>query len=739
MNMTAPGTSWRGEIGGGMNATAAMLPFVLSYGFIVYGSAGAATVQTGLTGAVVAVIMGSLLMTVFSRMSMPTVAPSASTSLILGTLVLGLQVDPAMQPGTPEGLARLVAAVSTTSMTAGLLMVVMGVLRMGSLVRYVPQPVLAGFMNGIAVLILWSQLPALMGISGSEWTRLGVVAVAQWQAPALVIGVVTAFAVGLIAWRLPAAPAPMLALIAATAAVVVWQAWSPSLVLDNLARVGNVAPHLLPWPDALAPWWGSQMAALVPHQSAMLTTAVLLALVGGLESVLALAAVDPLLERRSDPDRSLIEVGCVNFVLSLFGGLFVIYLRLRALSTLSGGGRSPRAVLVSSLMLAAVFSAGLPLLGAIPLAVIGGIVAMLAWTLVDRWSRQLVGQWWRGDRSQDQVWSLLIVATVSAVTIVWGFVAGVGVGVLLAMVIFIRALQRSLVRHRYRASEIPSRRIYPQALENTLAPRRSAIEVFELEGALFFGNAQQLQDEAEAATTPDSLLRHLVIDLRRVNTLDASGAMALARLADVLRRRGLRLHLASVTLENRHGRALNAHGLRPDDSRWQIHVDADRAIEAAEHDELTLARQPPLDHAVALRDADLLHGLPPEAAARVAALSTERQLAAGEQLFGEGDPGDALYLLTRGSISVVDRSRTQRYVSFSPGMCFGETAVLDGQGRSAAAVADTDSVVHRLAAEGLQALQREDPDSAAQVYRNLAQHLSQRLRSAAAAWQRAAA
>ena len=142
---------------------------------------------------------------------------------------------------------------------------------------------------------------------------------------------------------------------------------------------------------------------------------------------------------------------------------------------------------------------------------------------------------------------------------------------------------------------------------------------------------------------------------------------------------------------------------------------------------------------MALRDADLLHGLPPEAAARVAALSTERRLAAGEQLFGEGDPGDALYLLTRGSISVVDRSRTQRYVSFSPGMCFGETAVLDGQGRSAAAVADTDSVVHRLAAEDLQALQREDPDSAAQVYRNLAQHLSQRLRSAAAAWQRAAA
>lgn len=730
-------SSWRGELGGALNATAAMLPFVLSYGFIVYGSGGAATVQVGLTASVVAVVLGSLLMSVFSRISLPTVSPSASTSLILGTFVLGLQADPALSAASPEGLTRLVAAVSATVAAAGALLVALGLLRVGSLVRYVPQPVLAGFMNGVAVLILWSQMPALLGVPATEWARLGTAAATQWQAPALAVGVLTAAAAALIAWRLPRAPAPMLALIAATGAVLVLQATSPAWGLEGLARLGAVAPSL-PWPDALAPWWSAPGGQLWPHLGAMATTAVLLALIGGLESVLALAAVDPLLERRSDPNHSLIEVGVVNLVLGLFGGLFVIYLRLRALATISGGGRSARSVLIGSLMLAAVFTIGQAGLAVIPLAVVGGIVAMLAWTLVDRWTRQLVSQWWRGDRSQDQLLSLLIVAVVCAVTLGWGFVAGVGVGVLLAMVIFIRTLHRSLLRLRYRAAEIPSRRSYPQAAEALLAPRRAAIEVFELEGALFFGNAHRLEDEAEAAIAPERGLRHLVVDLRRVSLLDASGAVALGRLADTFRRRGLQLHLSHVSADNRHGRALRAHGLQPDDPRWQIHADADRAIEAAEFAELAAAGQPPGDQAVLLHEVDLLRGLSPEAAARVGARTTQRHLRAGEQLFGEGDAGDALYLLVRGSISAVDRERTQRYVSFSPGMCFGETALLDGRGRSAAAVADTDSVVHRLTAADLQALQHEDPDSAAQVYRNLALHLSQRLRSAAAAWQRAA-
>ena len=117
-----------------------------------------------------------------------------------------------------------------------------------------------------------------------------------------------------------------------------------------------------------------------------------------------------------------------------------------------------------------------------------------------------------------------------------------------------------------------------------------------------------------------------------------------------------------------------------------------------------------------------------------------RQLATGEYLFHEGDPGDRLYVITTGSINVFGAAvpgRTglrQRFVCLSPGMMLGETAMLDGRGRSGDAVADGVTVVHALSVDALQQLRAVDPLLYAQVQSNVALHLSQRLRAAAWAW-----
>jgi CRP-like cAMP-binding protein len=115
-----------------------------------------------------------------------------------------------------------------------------------------------------------------------------------------------------------------------------------------------------------------------------------------------------------------------------------------------------------------------------------------------------------------------------------------------------------------------------------------------------------------------------------------------------------------------------------------------------------------------------------------------RHLKAGEVLFAEGEPGDRLYVVSKGSVSVLstpDRhGRTQRYLSASPGMMIGETAMLDGGGRTAGAVADASTDVHALTLDALDGLGRTHPAVAIRLHRNLALHLSQRLRGAATAW-----
>jgi MFS superfamily sulfate permease-like transporter/CRP-like cAMP-binding protein len=730
--LPAEAPSWRGELMAGANATAAMLPFVLSYGYIVYGAAGAAAAQIGLTASVVSAVIGALVMVLASRARLPTAAPSASTALILGTLLVPLLQDPALSPATAAGGARLLACTGATVVVAGLLLLALGLLRVGRLARYVPQPALAGFMNGVAILIVLSQLPVLLGMPAPAWSQDGWAALAAWQWPPLVVALFTALLVGMLGWRFPRLPAPLLALVLASLAALAAQAAWPALALDTMGSLRAGWPQ----PDALAPWFEPGAAALLGrHARAMLTTALLLALIGGLESVLSIAAVDQLLDARTDPDRELRALGIANIVTGLFGGLFLVFLRLRAIATFNGGGRGVRAVLAGCVMLALVFTLALPLVQRLPTAVVAGIVVMLAWTLVDRWTRRLLRQWWRGERSLDTVLSLLVVVLVCAVTLRWGIVVGVAAGVLAAMLIFMRALNRSLLRLRYRASEIPSRRIYPPALEAHLAAQRQRVAVLELEGALFFGNADRLADEVEQLAPAPAFV---VLDLRRVSTIDATGAVALAQLGERLVQRGATLWLAGVTPDNRHGRALREQGVQPPAGRWWGHADADRAIEAAEAALLAEAGLSLQGLTVAPEACALFDGLDAAQAVRLGAVLQPRTLAAGERLFTQGDAGDALYLLGSGSVSVLDAARAQRFVSFSPGMCFGETAVLDGGGRTADAVADMPSTVHALPAVALDALQRSDPALAAQVYRNLAQHLSQRLRAAATAWRRAA-
>jgi len=621
-------------------------------------------------------------------------------------------------------------------------MMLFGLLRAGALVRFVPQPVLAGFMNGVAVLMVVSQVPVIAGLPADEFVRRGWSALAQWQWTALVATVATAAVMGTVARRWPRLPAGLAALVLGTAAVWAMQAacgaWAAAgaCALQGFGVLGATLPR----PEvAIALVDAPALAVLSRHAATLATTALLLALIGGLESALNLSAIDQRLNRRTDTNRELIALGVANIASGLVGGLPLIYLRLRALATLSAGGRGHRAVALSCALLALVFAFALPWLREVPLAVVAGIVVMLAWGLVDRWTRQLASQWWRGERTADLQWSLVIAGTVCGVTLAAGFVAAVGVGVLLSMLIFMRALNRSLVRLRYSAAVVASRRVYPAALEARLRPLRPRIEVIELEGALFFGNIDRLAQEATLAAQGRGFL---VLDLRRVSTIDASGAVGLALLRESLAGNGITLLLAGVTPDNRHGRALQAQGvLQPPDGRampWSLHADADHAIEAAERTLLQAEGAPLAGLAVPLAQNALLAGLPGEALATLTRLLAQRRLEAGERLFAEGDPGDTIYLLTEGSVSVLDRARGQRFVSFSPGMCFGETAVLDGGGRTADARADEASTVFELPAALLQALQREQPAVAALIYRNLALHLSERLRGAAAAWRLAA-
>lgn len=730
-HLTAP---WPREALAGGLAALVTLALLLSLGVLAFSPLGVDAARVGAAAALTTSALSALVYAVGAPSRLPAGAPTALTSLIIASLLASLLLDPAMQ--APR-VAWLLAAVALAVVLMGLVQVAVGLLGLVQLVRNVPQTVLAGFMNAIAVLVLLAQFRPLLGFTPAALVHDGAQAWAQFRPGSMLLGIGTALLVWTVARRRPRWPAALIALIAGTASYHLAARFLPSA--DMGQAVGAIAREL----PIFDTWTALRDEAcrefLLRHALAILGTGTALALVGVLESIMVVLALDQQFGDRSDARRELVCIGVANVIGGLFGALPLGTVRSRAAAVLQAGGVGRRAAVMAALASAALFFVGSPLLAWLPVAVLGGIMLTVAWALVDPWTRGLLRQVAGGARSPDLGLSLGVVSVVLVTTVWWGPLFGIGLGIALAILLFMRQLSRSPIRSRYSAAQRPSRRIYPADVEATLVPLRPTITVLELEGALFFGNAEQINQAADALPAGTDVL---VLDLRRVSTVDDTGAHVLAQLAPRLQRRSARLLLAGVQSSRSLGRRLQLFGVGGQDGRdW--FADADLAIESAERMLLNVAASPSgPSPAVATGVNALFDGLGADDIARVHRRLQLMTLAAGEYVFRQGDAADAVYLVVRGSVSIVaprcDGPPGPRYASLSPGTLFGEAAVLDGGGRSADAVADTETELLRLDQGALTALARAHPELGSRLYRNMAVYLAQRLRIASAAWAAAA-
>lgn len=728
---TGPG--WIRETFAGCTGALAVLPAVLTLGLLAFTPLGAAAPPVALFATFVTASVGGLVHASLSRTSLPVSGPSSATALTLAALVAQLMTDPRLTPTTAAGVQGLVALCGLALLLSGALQIFFALLGLARLARVVPQPVLAGFMNSTALLVVLGQVPLLLDLPLGSRPRLSDLGVAHPAALALGLG--TAGAIWLLAWRWPRLPAVLLGLVAGTAVHALWSALGSAPAAG--ATIG-LLPSSWQWPPGLLSLLRPAGLELVQaHAVPLALTALALATIGALESSLNVRAVEQILNTRHEPRRELVVLGCANMVCGLLGGVPLVATRTRALATLQAGGYGRVSVLVGPAVLGLLYVFGGALLAVLPLPVLAGVMLVVAVGLADRWTGRLLARWWAGDHSRDLLLGLGVVALVVGTTLWKGMAAGVGLGVLLSLVAFASRMNRSLVHERYLASARPSRRIYPATVEARLRPLRDGIVVFELDGALFFGTSDRLLEEADALGDG---CRCLVLDLRRVSAVDESGAMALQQMVARLKARAIQVDLAGLVEGAGPAQALRSFGLHL--PHWP---DADRAIEAAEHCLLAEARgdaDGPGDVRsmadVPLAESALLAGLNAAQLAVVTAQLQARHLETGEVLFAEDEPGDRLYVVGKGSISILStpdkHGYTQRYLSVSPGMMIGETAMLDGGGRTAGAVADAPAVVYALTLEALNEMGRTHPAVAIRLHRNLALHLSQRLRGAAGAW-----
>ncbi|WP_163558735.1 C4-dicarboxylic acid transporter DauA [Halomonas sp. NO4] len=413
------------------------------------------------------------------------------------------------------------------TLMAGLILVALGLARLGSLIQYVPYPVVLGFTAGIAVVIALLQLPDFLGLTrielgDSTLHNLAAIARALPNVAAAELGVGLVTLATLILWprlKLPV-PAPLVGLVVGTLAALLLGALG--VEIDTIASrfhwefQGQSGSGIPPFaPSLVVPWQlpgpdGTPLVVDFALIRELLGPALAIAMLAAIESLLCAVVADGLTRTRHDPNAELIGQGLGNIAVPFFGGITATAALARTATNIRSGAASPLAAVVHALvvLLAVVALAGV--LGLVPMAALAALLFIIAWNMSE--ARHFVHTL-RGAPGSD----VAILVICFALTVVFDMVLAVAVGMALAAALFIRRM--ATVTHARRLEDDETRDLHRQAA------------LYDINGPLFFGAAEKAMATLRVV---DPEVKVVLLDMHDVPSLDATAIVALQTLAEEL-------------------------------------------------------------------------------------------------------------------------------------------------------------------------------------------------------------
>jgi len=419
------------------------------------------------------------------------------------------------------------------TLLAGLMLIVAGLARLGTWVKYIPQPVITGFTAGIAVVIFSSQIRDLFGLT---MTNVPADFIEKWLAYARALPTVNVASTGVAAGALAiivmlrrfAPKLPGFLIAVAVSSMLVW------LFALDVATIGSrfgALPRTLPVPHLPEISW-SAVKDVLP-------SAFTIAFLAGVESLLSAVIADGMTGRRHRSNAELIAQGIANFSSTLFGGLPATGAIARTATNIRAGARSPiSGMLHAGFILIFMLALG-PLIALIPLASLAAVLVIVAWNMseIDHFRHLMRAP--AGDR--------VILILTFVLTVLIDLTVAIGVGVVLAALMFMhRMAEVSAIRNRVSLDEDDDaedeRSLSDTAEQRLRLPK--GVEVYELRGPLFFGVAEHLLDLLQRTGTRP---RVYVLNLREVPLVDATGASTLRDFIDRCKRREIPVYIAGVS------------------------------------------------------------------------------------------------------------------------------------------------------------------------------------------------
>ncbi|MEA2757264.1 MAG: sulfate permease, SulP family [Aliidongia sp.] len=488
---------------------------------------------------------------------------------IIGGFIVSAAGGSRFQIGGPAGAFIVLVAATVehhgidglilATLMSGLILITMGLLRLGTFIKYIPYPVTVGFTSGIALIIFASQLKDLLGLTLADKEPGALVAKLQALAASLptvniaAVGIAAlciATILGLRRWR-PHWPAYLIAV--GVTAILAWLAHLPVETIGS--RFGGL-PSSLPAPHL--------PVISIEKIVEMLPAALSFALLGSIESLLSAVVADSMTGRRHRSNCELLAQGIANVASALFGGLCVTGTIARTATNVRAGARGPISGMLHSVFLLLFMLIAAPLASYIPLAALAGLLAIVAWNMAERHGFVTLLRTSRGD-------AVVLLATFGLVIfrdLAEGIVMGFGIGSLLFIHRMAQSVQVDGSQPVINEDQADSTNgDHRQRYDAGLAVDPDII-VYRISGAFFFGAA------AAVAVALDGIGAHpkaYVIDVGDVAMLDSTGADTIAGFARKAHNQGAATYVAGARPAIR--RLLLAHGVRPPEVRFKTNLD----------------------------------------------------------------------------------------------------------------------------------------------------------------------
>jgi sulfate permease, SulP family len=709
----------------GMAAMLLALPPSVAYGLVIYAPLGAGFSGVAALSGIIGTVCMGLIVPLFGGARRLVSAPSAPAAAVLSVFVADL-----VKHGTIP-IDVIPVYITCISILLAILQIIIGQTGGGNVIKYIPYPVVSGYLSSVSVLIILRQIPRLLGIPRGSYFMAGVLTPQLWRWDSITIGAVTV-ATMIITPRVTKKVPPVfiaLALGVTTFFIIAW--FNPSLYTleHNPLIIGKISASIQDIAGNISHRWSlfPMLPLNISTVNIFLIPAVTLSILLCISTLNACMVLDTLTLQRHNSNKELTAQGIGNLIAALLCGIpgtGLIGPTMMNYRKESTNRIADFIVGICALLVLLFFG---QLVQWIPLSALAGILMVVSVRLIDTKNFTLL-------KNKSTVLDFLIIILVIISAVFFGLLTAAGVGIFVAILLFLRQQMRnSVIRKKSFGNELFSKKIRLSKEIKVLEQKGRSTLILELQGQLFFGTTEQLIVKILPYL---SQCKYIVLDMARVQSVDFTGAAMLKQILGWLEAKQGFLLFSSIPNRLPTGEYTKDYlkNLQLEETNYLKFFDSlDAALEWQEDQILlegniiTGADAKNLD----MEDLELLLGFSKNSVETLKLSLTERNYLPNETIFKMGDTGDEMYIVRRGLVKImlpINDDKKHHLATVGQGGIFGEIAFIDNIRRSADAISQENTSLYILSREKFNMVTERHPEIAGKFFERLALIIGNRLR-----------